>query len=66
MLPTAHCAKLSHRHWFSRIAAASGAAVTGYVQNLFDEIGIQEYAYNRGWLTEPRRVGIQVRHRPQL
>ena len=41
-------------------------AVTGYVQNLFDEIGIQEYAYDWGWLTEPRQIGIQVRYRPQL
>lgn len=41
-------------------------AVTGYVQNLLDEIGIQEYAFDWGWLTEPRQMGIQVRYRPQL
>lgn len=41
-------------------------AVTGYVQNLFNEIGIQEYAFDWGWLTEPRQMGIQVRYRPQL
>ena len=41
-------------------------AVTGYVQNLLDEIGIQEYAFDWGWLTEPRQIGVQVRFRPQL
>ncbi|MDE0444999.1 MAG: TonB-dependent receptor [Gammaproteobacteria bacterium] len=41
-------------------------AVTGYVQNVFDEIGIQEYAFDWGWLTEPRQIWIQVRYRPQL
>ena len=41
-------------------------AVTGYVQNLFDEIGIQEYAFDWGWLTEPRQTGVQIRYRPQF
>ena len=41
-------------------------SATGYVQNLLHEIGIQEYAFDWGWLTEPRQMGVQIRYRPQL
>lgn len=40
--------------------------VTGYVQNLMDEIGIQEFAYEVGWLTEARQIGLQVRWNPSF
>ena len=29
-------------------------------------ITIQEYAFDWGWLTEPRQIGVQVRFRPQF
>lgn len=41
-------------------------SVTAYVQNVFDDIGIQEYAFGVGWLTEHRQVGVQFRWRPEL
>ena len=41
-------------------------SATAYVQNLRDEIGIQEFAYEVGWVTEPRQIGLQVRWRPNL
>jgi iron complex outermembrane receptor protein len=39
-------------------------SVTGFVQNVMDNITIQEYAYGNAWLTEPRQMGVQIRWRP--
>ena len=47
-------------------------AVTAYVQNVLDEIGLQDFIPRNigqpamGWLTEPRQFGVQVRWRPQF
>lgn len=49
-------------------------AVAGYVQNVLDKIGLQEYIPRStfggqpgmGRLTEPRQFGVQVRWRPQF
>jgi len=43
-------------------------AVSLYVQNVLDEIGISESIAidGRGALTEPRQAGIQVRFRPNF
>lgn len=40
--------------------------ITGYVQNILDEIGIQEFAYANVWLTEHRQIGVQFRWRPDM
>ena len=47
-------------------------SVSGYVQNVLDEIGLQEFipvnigSPAMGWLTEPRQFGVQIRWRPQF
>ena len=49
-------------------------AVAGFVQNVLDEIGLQEFIPRStfggqpamGRLTEPRQFGVQVRWRPQF
>ena len=47
-------------------------AVAGFVQNVLDEIGLQEFIPLNigqpamGRLTEPRQFGVQVRWRPQF
>lgn len=58
------------------ISANNVWSVTGYVQNLTDEIGIVDFvpvSYHEGLesqtmatLTEHRRIGVQVRWRPQF
>ncbi|XOV86995.1 MAG: TonB-dependent receptor domain-containing protein [Pseudomonadota bacterium] len=40
--------------------------VSAWIQNIADEIRVREYAFDIGWLTEPRRVGLTVRYEPQL
>ena len=59
----------AYKRWDLRVSwdmPNNNVNVTGYVQNVLDEVGIQEYAFDWGWLTEPRQVGVQVRWRPQL
>lgn len=50
--------------------AANGAwTVTGFVQNVLDEIAVQDMGPGgdlQAWLTEHRRIGLQVRWRPEF
>ena len=40
--------------------------VTAYVQNIADEIRLRKYAFDWGWLTEPRQIGLQIRYKPEF
>ena len=43
--------------------------VTGFVQNILDEIAVQDMGPGgdlQAWLTEHRRIGVQVRWRPEF
>lgn len=40
--------------------------VSAWVQNIADEIAVREFAFDVGWLTEPRRVGLTVRYKPNF
>lgn len=57
-----------YSRWDARISWEPKPAweITGYVQNILDEIGIQEFAYGNVWLTEHRQMGVQFRWRPDM
>ena len=40
--------------------------VSAWVQNIADEIRVREYAFDVAWLTEPRRIGLTVRYKPNM
>ena len=50
-------------------SANAAWTVTGFVQNILDEIAVQDMGPGgdlQAWLTEHRRIGLQVRWRPEF
>ena len=57
----------AYSRWDARVTWESPSkewTVVGFVQNILDEVGVMEFAFNIGWLTDEREIGVQVYWRP--
>lgn len=59
----------AYSRWDARVTWESPDSewtVIGFVQNILNEVGVMEFAFNSGWLTDEREIGVQIYWRPSF